>query len=123
MSDKTDNELIAEFMGMELGTCFGQKGAFKYNGADEPDFMGHHTLELYKTSWDWLMLVVEKIESLYKEAFPGNAKCVELILSGKSPVDDHYIDVVSTSICTSRHEVYDIVIRFIKWYNETQSKS
>ena len=42
---KTDNELIAEFMGM---------GIFHYN----PNQLG------YDTSWDWLIPVVEKIHNV-----------------------------------------------------------
>ena len=56
-----ENKLIAEFMGLSIkeGVCY-------YTDADDMFPMGIEVKEPYipyHTSWDWLMPVVEKIES------------------------------------------------------------
>src|SRR6478609_4997156 len=75
---KTDNELIAEFMGVKE-----VKGYYDSYGTQTPHYftrfenyrtrsytnegesMGEFLDDAkYKTSWDWLMPVVEKIESI-----------------------------------------------------------
>lgn len=103
---KTDNELIAEFMGMTRNRM----------GLSTGNFMKGKMGLWFHTSWDWLMPVVEKIGKLYEEAFPPNEKFIEMILAHEDPIDKHYIDVISTSICTPINEVYEEVIKFIKWH-------
>lgn len=116
MSDKTDNELIAEFMGFkpqksELGNTY-----------SHPDLMGVYGgvgMKLkYDTSWDWLMPVVEKIESLLDKfrgetidisrnrcTITGNDNRSLFDLRAKSKIEATYIAVVT----------------FIKWYQNQKS--
>ena len=90
---KTDNQLIAEFMG------------------------DNRSRRLYRTSWDWLMPVVEKIEKLYSVNFPPDF--VQRLLSGEKEIIDHqYMDVIALPLATPISEVYDNVVIFIKWYNQ-----
>lgn len=123
---KTDNELIAEFMGAiekrsrgrgSVGTGF-YKMPNQENTYTFFDGSIHWTSMKFSTSWDWLMPVVEKIGKLYEKAFPTNEEFIKLIKANKDPVDKEYIDVISTSIYTPISEVYEVVVKFIKWHNE-----
>jgi hypothetical protein len=54
------NKLIAEFMGLEtIDRCY-----FEHLTKEGDRELTHHILLKYHTSWDWLMSVVEKIESI-----------------------------------------------------------
>ena len=53
---KTDNELIAEFMGME----FGDDGTMCYDDAENRHPPTPTDMLAFHTSWDWLMPVVKK---------------------------------------------------------------
>jgi hypothetical protein len=57
---KEENKLIAEFMGYTLDTTTKEYYIPKYNSGD------WFTIDelLFHESWDWLMPVVEKVESL-----------------------------------------------------------
>jgi hypothetical protein len=78
---KTDNQIIAEFMGDEL-----QK--FESNYA-------------YHLSWDALRPVIEKINGMYINVYEFRA-------------------VVELAIVTPLQEVYNEVVKFIKWYNSNR---
>lgn len=96
----SDNELIAEFMGLPLTK-------------DVPAFTGgFKTVPFwdwkYDTSWDWLMPVVEKI---LKTTEPLNGK-------GWSW---EYKNLEQTRIGNSIEYVYARVVEFIKWYNAPKS--
>lgn len=101
-----DNELIAEFMGFRYGQNADKNGFMKYN-----------------KSWDWLMPVVEKIESLpehplYKKyrfsvSIKNNSCEISFArLSKGEPGHNHYEGK------TKIDAVYKSVIDFIKWYNQ-----
>jgi hypothetical protein len=62
------------------------------------------------SSWEWLMPVVERIQSLH----------VKYRLRGQIP-GNHPADTIFTlSIFSSITRVYDSVMTFIEWYNQTQ---
>lgn len=78
------------------------------------------TLELkFSYSWDWLMPVIDKIETLKDES----GLFYEVCIAGK----EAFIHCESDSITKSYYKefkiesVYLAIIEFIKWYNE-QSK-
>lgn len=90
----------------------------------------------YHTSWDWLMPVVEKIESLCMWVTIGSDK-VDIYWNGGIPVSmpnlTSFDDICVTFDCEwSKHAkpdasskieaVWKAVVRFIKWFNE-QNKS
>jgi len=95
---KTDNELIAEFMGWE---------SFKEDLWHDPkspkimDLYEHYEMR-WKTSWDWLMPVIQKID----------------LLNQQDPISLENYDVAYMPLSTPINEVYEDVIEFIKWYNQ-----
>ena len=109
-----NNKLIAEFMGVKP-TILGDEITYEMYGAidciddglDEQHFFLEEQL-LFHISWDWLMPVVEKIESL---------GYVFTIQGGKA----EYGEMMSASICfiveDKLSSTYKAVIEFIKTYN------
>jgi hypothetical protein len=106
---KTDNELIASFMG--FSKCVTENDTFwKENGEEcTPNSWDFHSLALkFDKSWDWLMPVVEKIGKMYDPDYEN----------GK------YYDVgfahafCEMTMFSSLNEVYAEVIKSIKWYNQ-----
>ena len=133
---KTDNELIAEFMGYvyypykaeEKGYLHGwtkpdmnrKFGAVLYKQDRFNKYLARTTSDLkYHTSWDWLMPVVEKIESL---------RIVDLIIK-KESVTFIWIDNPDKWIRrqiiidndTRLSILYKAVVEFIKWCNASKS--
>lgn len=97
---KTDNELIAEFMGGHQNA----EGRW-YNVTDKQRKQGGYYLPdgfEYHTSWDWLMPVVEKIATIHSK----NPK----VFKGEDII-------MNLSITAPISEVYSESLEFIKFYN------
>jgi hypothetical protein len=122
-----DNIIIAKFMGWNIlpfekryaldGWYYGinSKGK-RYNGlcaiSKNNCWLAIAAKVKYHSSWDWLMPVVEKIESLdYKvDIFYKYAQV--------STMDEDFI-CRSFAINHSKiQEVWEMVVKFIKWYNK-----
>jgi hypothetical protein len=108
-----NNILIAEFMGFKK---------------DSPSTNWYYDLKksryyrlnelLYDTDWNWLMKVVDKIESLgYVHSIYGNFSTFL-----KKGTFNELIWVDEFRGNTKLEAVYISVIEFIKWYNETKQK-
>ena len=105
------NKLIAEFMGISID------GEFAYiedEGSPLEEVMPINKLN-YHTSWDWLMPVIEKIESL-GYTFEKNYQRVDkdwqsLIVKGN---DILYQEFNENSLQCSHY----VVAEFIKHYNQ-----
>ena len=101
---KTDNELIAEFMGIKFVQ---QIGGIKYYNVPDGTFdMYNVSMGVYRyhKSWDCLMPVVEKITPLSKKV--GQQAWFDtgyFLLDGNIKV------------------VYERTVQFIKWYNEQKA--
>ena len=115
-----DNKLIAEFMGAVGTPKYNPTewdvyitGCLDVDSDDEnaqhfytPDEMKYHT------SWDWLMPVVEKIESL---GYWVNRNDGDITISNKSDM------VVITPMSSGGIDMmYKAVVEFIKEYNDEQ---
>ena len=92
-----NNKLIAEFMGLNI-----DRGV-------QSDYMEHELK--YNESWNWLMPVVQKIESLgYVFTIPG----------GKA----EYGEMISETRCFIAEDkissTYQAVLEFIKTYNNEE---
>lgn len=102
---KTDNELIAEFMG----------GFKNDNGTWRlPSYPDHKKDLCYDVSWDWLMPVVSGINEGW-EAY-ANKNRIEVNSINAMPDS-----LVRIRINLPRVDIFIIhrsVVEFIKWYNE-----
>lgn len=133
---KTDNELIAEFMGFGLldETPVSKTKIFKLtdkNGDPIHPYYGPMRGEQMRfgSSWDWLMPVVEAIEEI-EEPHPSNNPergtiwpyQVEILSRATVQIIDNQtnesIVTVSRDGIAKIEAVYKAVVEFIKWYNE-----
>lgn len=109
-----NNKIIAEFLGYELEETMNEK-VFVYaipTTNNNTDFFKPNEL-LFHSDWNWLMKVVEKIESL---DYNFN------ITSGDATALHYHCAIYQTSIyridgTTKIQATYETVIEFIKWYN------
>jgi len=107
---KTDNELIAIFMGFTP-----QKSSLG-NTYTHPDLMGVYggtgMKFKYDTSWNWLMPVVEKISKISRNDYDGQAR-----------KDIQYLKQIwaNTPFYVSIERAYELVVEFIKWYNSQKN--
>lgn len=97
--EKTDNELIAEFMGAKPMRLGNENGVYQtgwiFTGRPSPDY-----LLQFHTSWDWLMPVVEKIAT-FTLVYPEQVK-----------------RVTGLKVMVLRSVLYERCVAFIKWYNQ-----
>ena len=101
------NPLFAEFMGGKLDSP--QSKYYYFHDK------GRYELELkYHSSWDWLMPVVEKIESLgFDIKIKGIACSIRRLCE-----DETIIQFVLGDRARKRELVWATCLEFIKWYNE-----
>lgn len=132
------NKLIAEFMGWKMWV----ENFHGINIMKSPDGMTRdvHGLK-YHNSWNWLMRVVEKIETtLYKlpetyknGAFAGKSDtvCINVEYDSREEFQgwywciDYFIGPIilcnDTRVPTKREATYDAVVKFIQWCKTAQS--
>ena len=121
-----NNKIIAEFLDWEfddLSETFETpflKLVEPHAFGDEQFSCKLQDFELeFHSDWNWLMRVVEKIENLQDE---NNCAIynVQIEQSFTEIIDNHTSETIIYNIdADSKIEaVYNIVIEFIKWYNE-----
>lgn len=135
-----DNELIARFMGVKE-----EQGFYDSYGKDDPYWFTSNKIyrtysrslpdlsfddfvenSRYHIEWDWLMPVVEKIESLgyltsiYALDIDGNKRRHDVLLNDFS--GDQIKKCYGYSYNSKIEAVYKAVVEFIKWYNELTIK-
>ena len=100
---KEQNRLIAEFMGIRSddGKTSHESSEYYYEDCE---------LE-YHTSWDWLMPVVEKIESIGGQQVFINGSSCNIYGERHETIKAYGNKLEST---------YASVVEFIKWYNENK---
>ena len=119
---KTDNELIAEFMGMSSFKT--EHDTFWHpNEKCTPENWKYHSLDLdnfYPKSWDWLMPVVDKIESTPFSNFLYSSPGYWVVIDGDScEIKEDKLTIITKSKGVSKIDaVYKAVVEFIKWYNQ-----
>lgn len=115
-----NNKLIAEFMGWEEADndMYDFPDNFKDTLREEYDCIDGSLMK-FNTSWDWLMPVVEKIESFifdednsFNVTIGATNYCV--IQDSNGEVYDEVEDMGESKIQT----VYNGIVKFIKWYNK-----
>lgn len=102
MNQIESNKLIAEFMGFEQYEIKGKSNGYKV--VLKQGFVPAETCAAslqFHTSWDWLMPVVEKINSdiHYNES-------------------KEYRHLMSLKITTNIKVLYKAIVEFIKWYSQ-----
>ena len=110
---ETNNKIIAEFMGATL-----TKDLQIMYPVYEGDSSYVKDLK-YHLDWNWLMEVVEKIESL----LPDDSFVTIEYKSCWIPIyDDEQPFGIECREETKTQAVYNACIEFIKWYNENSAK-
>ena len=110
-----NNKLIAEFLGFELFNNkyyeLSQFGYMKTNG-EWSDVFYPETLKFHK-DWNWLMKVVENIESLgylVKIAF-------NVVIIRDKDNENNIITFQTIKANPKKDAIYFACLDFIKWYN------
>jgi len=110
------NKLIAEFMNYQQDKknlqIFHLKGIEKSIGGKV----------FYHSSWDWLMMVADKIENLdYNIGIEKITHYCENRIK-----KEHYCTIMGKDIYILEHDknklnaIYKSIIKFIKWYNKKE---
>jgi hypothetical protein len=113
------NKLIGEFMDDDGTLCY-------YKGLDGPQYESGMYLK-YNKSWDWLMPIVEKIESIYDD-FHGyfgvyissNSCTIQGTRLNTSIENPHYAYHNDVTLNTKIESTWYAVVQFIQWYNTQQ---
>ncbi len=116
---KVLNKLIAEFMGVKpVDNWFDGFELYKAGLPFAYGTMGNGTDELkFKSSWDWLMPVIEKIDSTILETD------VISIEHNITYIENYKYEMTITGEGKNRLEAcYNAVCEYITWHNE-KSKS
>lgn len=113
-----DNKLIAEFMGFKQSGLLNEytnpneipvNGMTNIYNPDGSDFK-------YSKSWDWLMPIIEKIESIDAWIFDIYGNKCEVEFGNNFTMDD-----ITFYRQTKIEATYKAVVAFIKWYNNEKS--
>ena len=117
---KDSNRLIAEFMNLNIVTLDDIRSN-KNPMISSADGYTVDSLQ-YHASWDWIMPVVEKIESI---GYCYNRYDADVCIDRQggdtiigNPIDE---TTIRPSRCLTMHEkTYQVVVEFIKWYNKNK---
>lgn len=114
MNTTENNKLIAEFLGYEPNT----NGVYPIVCINEGKGWHLETMK-YHFDWNWLMEVVEKIESIifdnnnsFNVTIGSTNYCV--IQDSNGDTYESVEDYGETKLLTT----YKAIVKFIKWYNE-----
>jgi hypothetical protein len=119
MKEAENNKLIAEFMGYELEDVSNFSNEYTKDGevwvatmSEEDTHLGRHLL--FQTSWDWLMPVVDKIESITTDNDDNSDNFFNVMIE----VFECNINGGGITICkqgqTKLQGTYKAVVEFIK---------
>lgn len=116
MEFMTDNELIAEFMGLKSfeDSRYGTLWPSPLKAKTPATCFGL----CYHESWDWLMPVVEKICNLWRENVDQQNKPTTV---KERDFDNAASKVTMLSIDCGVNAAYINVVEFIKWYNNEKA--
>ena len=115
---KTENKLIAEFMGMEEERHSDGRYLFTTDLEEAKGIDTRFTEELYfHISWDWLMPVVEKINTIDDYKFSVNIYYHYTTITNNLTLMD-IIDEGTDKDTMSR--CYNAVVKFINEYNKNK---
>jgi len=104
------NKLIAEFMGMKYGDP-NDNSVMTQTTPQGNEVVPINSMK-YHSSWDWLMRVVEEIESLGYEFTIVESRCKVSNNTDHSVEELFHIETIGSKFKTT----YDAVVQFIKNY-------
>jgi hypothetical protein len=120
------NKLFAEFMEWEMTSdgkaFFNPFGDSQYFNPEKGivEKASYHSKLLFNTSWDWLMLVIERIENIETHSTnmrKGLGGWGQVCTFSNSDIE---IKVVGDSDESKISVTYKAVAKFIQWYNENR---
>ena len=121
-----NNKIIAEFLSVKIHPCETIEN-FKFLPIEERGlYNGYFIDELkYHEDWNWLMVVVEKIESLeiFDRMGRFNINTKNFDENYTSFITDKDEDFIQCEGDTKIEAVYNAVVEFIKWYNNKNKVS
>mgnify|MGYP003400855777 FL=1 len=114
MNTIKNNRLIAEFMGLaycdrHMYEGWYKSSEFNYRICDDDGLQ-------YHTSWDWIMPVVEKIESMN---YTVTIRQGHVSICSNSYRKPYYTGGDNVEI-NKIQAVYQAVVEFIEWYNKNK---
>ena len=127
MKTEENNKLIAEFLGWSKKINKEEEEIPFYNlpiKFRNPNGIKEYIpIEgfIFESDWNWLMEVVEKIESLGGAVCIGN--CVMIIFYLTDVMGESYSKTRELIGETKIQAVYNACVEFIKWYNENGAKN
>ncbi len=105
-----NNKLIAEFLGYEWDN---QNEVLTQN-----KFAIQNSVTKFHSDWNWLMQLVEKIESLgFATSIASGSKGFACVIT--KGVENIFLSNNKTSK-TKIEAVYNACVEFIKWYNQNK---
>jgi len=107
-----NNILLAEFMGFEV---IKEKDFLDYTAGQMTDKTIIDSTLKYHNSWDWLMKVVDKIESVNDNEFVVEISDAMCEITGFEENADIKIYKCGGD---KKDSVYNACIEFIRWYNK-----
>jgi hypothetical protein len=119
-----NNILLAEFMGAEIEGL-----NYKFIAYDNIKVCMHPNRLNYHTDWNWLMQVVEKVESLEKpitnspnlvgkfETYEIHIQHRHVRIYAHGEVTKEVVDLRSSESNNKIEAVYNACVSFVKWYN------
>ena len=130
------NILIAKFDGWILGEteyyCAGVPERHPRWIKDKEELLTSDLL--YHSSWDWLMPIVEKIESIYSDhhgyfgVYINSNSCsiygtnLHLVIEPDSNYGDVYLSDPNAIFNSKIESTWYNIVEFIKWYNKEETK-
>jgi len=116
---KDGNKLIAEFMGARLTLRNNELAVYLSENAVHAEYFRVTQYNKYHSSWDALMPVVEKIESLPKINAAVDINKNVVIVS----IEDGVILFHGNVFLDNNKKINTVflaVVSFVKWYNENK---
>lgn len=118
------NILISEFMGPHYESTFAGKGRMRLYVGKRLGRANYEAHELeYHESFDWLMPVIEKIESLptnkdggeeFQFSITGDGISITRFDDGSGVIAERVNHIGLSKLMPT----WEVVIEFIKWYNQ-----
>lgn len=129
MNTLEGNKIIAEFMGLKrIGSSESSENILEVPVYKHFDKNGkvfgetYYTHHKYHSSWDWLMPVVEKIQSIDIAPAPNyRGYRIEIVVQGYVKISGFPMPTIFKNVSIEGsliNAVWQAVVQFIQWYNK-----